>query len=727
MLHPKNSQKPYKNSADYRSVAFFFVRLHPMKNKLFISFLATMLCIATAYPQARIIMPDSSQITTNPDSLDLLPREPLQPDSLDPTQRQSTHLDHLINDHGAEADSLLRLARMTIWKLDARTANRLPAISDTLLHNYQQTTLPDGQSVAMGFLAPLGSPAISKIFFDRGETETFVFNDAHYLYLKDPEKLLFVNTRVPYSKINFQRGTGKQTNEERLDARITTNFGKSLNVGVDVDLINARGFYNSQAVKHNNFTLFGNYLSDRIEAHAFMNLGSMTNFENGGITEEIFITDPDAVQENFTSRDIPVKFTNTWNALGNNRYFLSGRYNLGYREIEGDSLHQGVSHFVPVASIGYSTQYIRQHRRFLSHDTAFVDVEGVQMQNIDQFYANRYYDEAVDDSIHFTSFKNSVSLSLREGFKEWVKFGLTAFLEHDLRNYSMRDSVGPGYMNHRESAVTIGGLLNKQQGENLLFNLRADMGVLGVNLGEFRAMGDVETGFDLAGRRTTLSAQAYIKNLRPKYLQDNYYSKYFRWNHDFGDIRRVYVGGKLHIPFTNTTLSAGVENLQNFIYFDQDKHIAQEGDNIQVLTARVDQNLRLGVFNWDNQVVYQTSSNQQVIPLPTLSIYSNIYLKAKIVNELSLQLGVDAHYHTKYLVPGYEPALLQFYNQNEKEIGNYPIATVYANMHLKQTRFFVMFYNVATKVLKPYEYFSLPGYPVNPFTFKMGVSINLHN
>jgi hypothetical protein len=240
-------------------------------------------------------------------------------------------------------------------------------------------------------------------------------------------------------------------------------------------------------------------------------------------------------------------------------------------------------------------------------------------------------------------------------------------------------------------------------------------------------MGDVETGFDIAGRRTTLSAQAHLKNLRPKYLQENYYSKYFRWNHDFGDIRRVYVGGKLHIPFTNTTVSAGVENLQNFIYFDQDKNIAQESDNIQVLTARVDQNLRLGVFNWDNQVVYQTSSNQQVIPLPTLSIYSNMYLKAKIVNELSLQVGVDAHYHTNYFAPGYEAALLQFYNQNEKEIGNYPIATVYANMHLKQTRFFVMFYNVATKALKPYEYFSLPGYPVNPFTFKMGVSINLHN
>ena len=685
-----------------------------MKQKFCISFFVWMIALSAALSQARIIMPDSSQISTNPDSLDLLPRE-------------SSTINHLINDHGAEADSLQALARMTLWRIDARTGNRIPAESDTLLHNYQHTTLPDGQSVAMGFLGPLGSPMFSKIFSEREETETFLFNNAYAPYLRDPEKLLFVNTRVPYSRLSYHRAGPKQTREERLEARLTFNLGKKLNVGLDADMINARGFYASQSVKHNNFSLYGNYLSDRIEAHAFMNLGSVKNFENGGITDELFITDPDAIQQSFTSQDIPTKFTNTWNAVGNNRFFLSGRYNLGYRKIEGDSLHQGQGHFVPVASIGFSSQYTQQHRRFLSYDTAYVNVNGMQMQRIDQFYNQSNYAGAVDDSIRYTSFKNSVSLGLREGFREWVKFGLTAFLEYDLRNYSLRDSVGTGYHTYRESAVTLGGQLNKQQGDNLLFNLRADMGVLGVNLGEFRAMGDVETGFDLFGRRTTLSAEAYIKNLRPKYLQDHYYSKYFKWDRDFGDIRRVYVGGKLHIPFTNTTLSAGVENVQNLIYFDQDRNIQQEGDNIQVLTARAEQNLHLGIFNWDNQLVYQTSSDEQVIPVPTLSLYSNMYLKTKIVNELTFQLGIDAHYHTKYFVPGYEPALLQFYNQREKEMGNYPISTLYANLHLKQTRFFVMFYNVATKIIKPQEYFSLPGYPVNPFGLKLGLSVNLHN
>ena len=178
-----------------------------MKEKLFISLLAYVICVTATYSQAHIILPDSSQITTNRDSLDLLPRhvpDRLQPDFQDSISPQpASHIHHFHNDHGIPADSLQPQPQMILWKLDTRTGDRLPAPSDTLLYNYQHTILPDGQSVAMGFLAPLGSPAFSKIFADRPETEQFIFNNAYSLYLKNPEKVLFVNTRVPYSRLSY--------------------------------------------------------------------------------------------------------------------------------------------------------------------------------------------------------------------------------------------------------------------------------------------------------------------------------------------------------------------------------------------------------------------------------------------------------------------------------------------------------------------------------------------
>ncbi|MFY9172118.1 MAG: putative porin [Petrimonas mucosa] len=661
-------------------------------------------CVSESMAQARVILPDSLQVTP----------------------RQAPH------DHQHEMEEPfdtvnLVLPAATVWYLHPRSGDRLVAAMDTLKHNYQQTTIPDGYSVAGGYLGPIGSPFISKIFFERDETSHFPFYDAYRPYNKSPEQHLFYNTRVPYANLTYQTAGSRPVKEQRLKALLTTNFGKRLNAGIEGDLISAKGLYRSQENKHNDWSLFGNYLSDKFESHLLASTSTVKQFENGGITDERFILDPESVGENFSTGDIPVKFTNTWNKMKTNHLFFSGKYNIGYNDRSADSLGSGK--FVPVASLVITSHYTGQDRRFLSYDTAQVTIEGQAMQRIDQFYTNRYYNTAVDDSVTFSSFKNSVALSLREGFKPWVKFGLTGYIEHEVRNFSMIDSVGGniGRSKHRENSLFIGGILNKQQGEHFRFNLQANLGMAGADLGEVNLEGEVETAFNLAGKRTELSGHAYLRNITPNYLQKHYHSKYFWWDKELEDVRRAFVGGRLHIPFTNTTVNAGVENLQNYIYFDQERTVAQHAPNVQVLTAGVDQNIRLGVFNWDNRVVYQTSSNQEVIPVPSLSVYSNMYLKALIVNELTFQFGVDAHYHTTYFSPGYEPALLQFYNQREKEIGNYPIATVYANMHLKQTRFFVMLYNAASAVLKPREYFSLPNYPVNPMMFKMGLSVDLHN
>ena len=697
----------------YKWMTFFYVSLHSMKEKLLILCLLSFFATVLVAQQPHIIVPDSTLITSEKDSLDIIMEQAKREQGMGKITPIST-------------DSTEQHTRYNVWKIHERTGERYDATADTLLYNYQHTTIPDGYSVAMGYLGNLGSPVISKLFFDRGESSHFFFYDAYYPYNKDVDKQLFFNTRVPYSRINYQRAGGNIDKEERLETRFTMNFNRHLNVGFDLDFINAKGFYASQAAKQNNFSVYANYLSDRIEVHGYASQTSATNFENGGISDSTFITNPESIEQSFTSRDIPTYFTKTWNRMKTNQYYLSARYNLGYNEpsLTPDEEKE----FVPVASIILTSRYKEQYRRFLSYDTARVTLpNGDEVGKIDTLYNNNYYKSAVDDSTRFSTLKNTLALSMREGFRDWVKFGLTVFVEHETRNFNLLDTIGDGRYKHTEQATCIGGILSKQQGKYLRFNAEADLGVLGENLGEFRINGNVQTTFNIAGKQANLMGEAYIKNLKPKFLEQQYHSKYFWWNNDFDDTRRVYIGGKLFIPFTNTTLSVGVENIQNLVYFDDNKLPFQESDNIQVVSARIDQNFKVGIFNWNNSVVYQTSSNEDAIPLPTLSAYSNLFLKTKIVDELTLQLGVDAHYHTEYYAPGYEPALLQFYNQREKKVGNYPIMTGYANMHLKQMRFFVMMYNIGDLIIGKPNYFSLPNYPVNPMLFKLGVSVNLNN
>ena len=86
-------------------------------------------------------------------------------------------------------------------------------------------------------------------------------------------------------------------------------------------------------------------------------------------------------------------------------------------------------------------------------------------------------------------------------------------------------------------------------------------------------------------------------------------------------------------------------------------------------------------------------------------------------------------FFTKYYAPDYSPALGQFVTQtgdNKTEVGSYPIVDVYANFHLKRTRFFVMMSHVNAG-MGSQNYFLTPHYPLNDRVFRFGLSWNFFN
>ena len=158
--------------------------------------------------------------------------------------------------------------------------------------------------------------------------------------------------------------------------------------------------------------------------------------------------------------------------------------------------------------------------------------------------------------------------------------------------------------------------------------------------------------------------------------------------------------------------------------------VYQEKGNINVLTAQLRQHLSLGIINWENVVTYQNSSNKDVLPLPDLNLFSNLYLKFKIARVLSVELGGSVTFFTKYEAPDYLPLIGQFAIQQNAEsrtkLGGYPWVDVYANMHLKRARFFIAMTHInggsGTK-----DYFLTPHYPTNSRVMHMGVSWNFYN
>jgi len=211
----------------------------------------------------------------------------------------------------------------------------------------------------------------------------------------------------------------------------------------------------------------------------------------------------------------------------------------------------------------------------------------------------------------------------------------------------------------------------------------------------------------------------------------HYHSNHYWWDNENLDKEfRTRLEGEISVKRWQTNLKAGVENIKNYTYFNNKAIPAQFADNIQILSACVQQNFKFGIFHLDNEVIFQKSSNQTIIPLPDFSLYHNVYLQTRLAKKvLFLELGADVRYFTKYYAPAYSAAMGQYHlqsNSDQVEIGGYPIVNLYANLHLKRTRIFVMMYHV-NQGMGNSNYFLVPHYPINPRLLKLGFSWNFYD
>lgn len=655
------------------------------------------------------------------------------------------------------ADSAaLNSKRITAYRLTPLLGEPYVAPMDTSRLNFGNSTLVESKSLAVGYLANLGSPAQTKIFSERQEARDFIFADAYDYYITTPENAYFYNTKIPYTNVMYTTAGGSTSKEEQLKGTMTMNFGKKLNVGGDIDYIYGRGHYQNNGDKLLSYRLFGSYQTDRYEVHAYLSNFNFVNYENGGLANDSTISHPDEYFPNGRPSDTKSYDTrylaSAWNRVRGKRYFLTQRYNLGFtRELE-DTDEEGdpIEVFVPVSSIIHTIDYEDNRRRFISHNTALIDSSYVVDDNGLRF--PRVYGLGADlnDQTSSWKLKNTIGLSMREGFQDWAKFGLTAFINFEKRRFKLEPRIdgldygeygrGPNFSVENidlknlptakiydEFSTYVGAELSKRTGSILTYNARGELCLVGSDVGEFRVTGDLQTRFKLLKKDATVKAVGYIKNVTPAFYMRHNHSRYFWWDNDhFKMTQQIYAGGEVNLESTGTTLSAGVESIQNYIFFNKQGMPEQYGSNLQVVNARIKQDFHFRAFGWDNEVCWQMSSNKDVLPLPQLSAYSNMYLAVKLAKVLTVQLGANVYYTTAYYAPYYEPATQQFQVQDEVKVGNYPLINAYVNFHLKQARFFVMAYNLSSKFAAP-DYFSLAHYPLNPMVLKMGIAVTFNN
>lgn len=635
---------------------------------------------------------------------------------------------------------------LSCWKIDRQFGNMTEVPVDTLQHDFQNTNDTGGPTGHYTYLGNLGSPRISHVFFERKDPEQFFFLDPYDFTVVEPEDVVYTNTKSPFTNLTYYKQGGSSDGEERFKAYFAVNANKRLGFGFNIDYVYGRGKYMNQSTALFNGNLFAYYLGDKYNMHfSFIN-DNLKVAENGGIADDRYVTRPLDMAEGgkvYANDEIPTNLSQVWNHNTGYHAFLTHRYNVGfYRENPDAKDTVNTEIFVPVTSFLHTVKVDINRRKYISYDEA---------QN-QQYFQNNYLTDVQRDETKQLAVKNTIGISLREGFNKWAKAGLTAFMSHEYRRFTMTDTLArtPGQRiptDYVENTISVGGQLIKEQGQTLHYNVMGEIALVGEDAGQFQIQGKGDLNFRLFSDTVRLEANAYIKNLNPIFYYRHFHSKHYWWdNNDLSKIMRTRIEGKLSVDRWKTQLKAGVENIKNYTYLDNtsvkytetssgkevttyknDVAVKQNSGNIQVFSAALRQDFKLGIFHLDNEITYQKSSNQDVLPLPELTLYHNLYIKFGLAKKvLQIEMGADVRYFTQYYAPDYTPAIGQFYLQNKEtryKLGGYPLLNGYINLHLKRTRIFIAMYNLIQGQGEK-SYFLAPHYPLNPRLLKFGLSWN---
>ena len=711
-----------------------------------------------------------------------------------------------------------------VWTVDTRFGDRKAAVPDTISHMFMNSIFTTGLRGDYTTTGNLGAPRINRIVTDRPFGSQFIFTQPYDFIITPIEQFHFTNTLSPFTNITYNNAGNRTNGEDHLTTKFGVNAGKRLGVGFKFDYLYGRGYYQDQSTAHFNYTMYGSYLGDHYQAHLLMSTNHQKVSENGGITDDNYITHPESYSDKYSTNEIPTALSQNWNRNDNQHIFLTHRYNLGFsrkvsmteEEIKAkkfamaskkeneaqkrkdkatqegrldddktvtlqgrpddakimgaepisqkkdnnrvaldkqaaDSLLAAEKktqvdtawmkkEFVPVTSFIHTLKFDNYRRIYQAYKTPT------------DFYANTYTvdepltgDSIYDKTRHYR-LKNTFALSLLEGFNKWAKAGLKAFITSELRHFTLPSATGIDTYN--EHNLSFGAQLSKKQGKTFHYDAIAETWLTGEDAGQLKIDGTADLNFKLFGDTLTLTANGFFYRLNPTFYYRHYHSRHAWWdNTNMSKILHSRIQGILNYQKTRTTLRVAVDEIKNYTYFASSHTITsgkrvnhaitvnQNSGAIHLLTASLSQDFTFGPLNWESVITYQNSSNKTVLPVPTLNLYSNVYLRFKIAHVLRCDFGADVRYFTKYYAPDYVPSLGQYAVQTNTnttgsdsrvEIGNYPVVNVYANFHLKHTRFFIMMSHLNAGTGKK-NYFYTPHYPLNQSILRFGLSWNFFN
>ena len=387
-----------------------------------------------------------------------------------------------------------------------------------------------------------------------------------------------------------------------------------------------------------------------------------------------------------------------------------------------DSLLFGSAGEGPMLSVGHVGEVTRYYR-YYTDNIALNDEVGRN------FYNNMFYINPTSsaDSTRMLTIDNKLFFKLQPWARDAVISQISGGLGYQWNSiYAFNPDMfltGNGNRSLHDLYVYAGA--RGQYRKYLNWGAQARYSFLGYWQNDFSVDADVDVSFYPFRDKSepiVLGGKFSTSLKEPDWFSQHYYSNHYVWDNDFGKTSTTKAEAFLDIPKWRLQASFSYGLLNNYLYNDTLGVIRQHGGLINVMSGYVRKDFKLWKFHLDNKILFQYSSNRDVLPLPMLTFHMRYYLELEAVrNVLTVQIGADATMNTPYYAPAYNPALGTFQLQTRELIGYNPYIDVFLNMQWKRVNVFIKVINVGQGWPDGGNMFSAYHY-IRPYRgFKVGI------
>lgn len=614
----------------------------------------------------------------------------------------------------------MQYKRLISWTVDRDFQKMDVQVPDTSFnyHFYDYPFLR--KDVNATWLGVAGSPLQYYDFFNRNSETDVEFYKASESWTYTPGTLPHYNTKTPYTELSYT-GTllSKRMKEsDNLHLFTTQNITPALNIGILVDRYGGGGMLENEKTVNKTFSIKTNYLGKRYLMHAGYIYNKADMGENGGMTGIKFVRDTV-----IDSRDIPVYLNDASSSLKKHTIFVDQQLSIPFTFLktlkarkdstytfDADSLDKDIT----TAFIGHSSEFSTYSRKYSEKTLSEESME---------FYRNvSNYEGASADSMRVMYLDNKIFIKLQPWSSNSVVSKLNVGIGDYLRTYYSQNAAGPSLpgANVTQNSLYAYAGAEGQVREFFNWNAKAKTVFLGADIGNFEIGANAQ--FNVypfrKAKHSPISFNAHFETSlkNPTYYQQHIAANHFSWDKDFSKISTTKLQGEIDIPYWKLNAKIGYALLGNNIYYDSNGTVMQNPVAMSVLSASLRKEFVLGILHLDNRVLFQTSSNNEVVPVPTLALNLKYFIEfavkndgSKTHNALVMQFGVNGFYNTKWNAPAWNPNLGVFYNQNALEYRNGPYFDVFLNMQWQRCCIFIKYQNATAGLkwpVKQQDYFA---------------------